>query len=60
MRARSAKRVRRVLSVSEAGLGFQPGPRPMMMEARAADATTKIDPGEQSVAANLTVSFELE
>jgi uncharacterized protein YggE len=54
------KRVRRVLSVSEAGLGFQPGPRPMAMAERSADASTKIDPGEQSVAVNLTVSFELE
>ncbi len=54
------KRVRRVLSVSEAGLAFPPSPRPMAMEARAADASTKIDPGEQSVAVNLTVSFELE
>jgi hypothetical protein len=54
------KRVRRVLSISEAGLAFPPVPRPMAMEARAADASTKIDPGEQSLSVNLTVSFELE
>ena len=55
------KRVTRVLSVSESGMPYQP--RPMMMaEARgmAADAATKIDPGEQTVTVNLTVSFELE
>ena len=56
------KRVRRILSVSEAGLGYQPMPRPMMAEARgAADmAQTKIDPGEQIVSISLTVSYELE
>jgi uncharacterized protein len=56
------KRVARVLSVSESGTTFQPYPRPMMAEARgmAADAASKIDPGEQTVTANLTVSFELE
>jgi len=54
------KSVRRVLSVSEAGITFPTGPRPMAMEARSADASTKIEPGEQSVAVNLTVSFELE
>ena len=54
------KRVRRVLSVSEAGLAYQPIGRPMMAEMRQADALSKIDPGEQSVTVNLTVSFELE
>ena len=56
------KRVTRVLSVSEAGASYLPPPRPMMMEARAqaGDAATKIDPGEQTVAVSLTVSFELE
>jgi len=56
------KRVTRVLSVSEAGATYLPPPRPMMMEARAVagDASTKIDPGEQTVSVNLTVSFELE
>jgi uncharacterized protein YggE len=56
------KRVRRVLSVSEAGQGYQPMPRPMMAEARgdSAMARTKIDPGEQTVSISLTVSYELE
>ncbi len=56
------KRVRRVLSVSEAGMGYQPVPRPMAVEARgAADmAATKIDPGEQTISISLTVSYELE
>ena len=56
------KRVRRVLSVSEAGQGYSPMPRPMMAEGRgAADmAQTKIDPGEQTVSISLTVSYELE
>jgi uncharacterized protein YggE len=54
------KRVRRVLAVSEAGLAFPPVPRPMAMAERSADAATKIDPGEQAVSVNLTVSFELE
>jgi hypothetical protein len=56
------KRVRRVLSVSEAGIGYQPQPRPMAVEARgAADASfAKIDPGEQTISISLTVTFELE
>jgi len=54
------KRVKRILSVSEAGGTYQP-PRPMMMEARAAqDVSTKIDPGEQTVSVSLSASFELE
>jgi uncharacterized protein YggE len=56
------KRVTRILSVSESGTPFQPYPRPMMQEARGmvADAASKIDPGEQTVSVNLTVTFELE
>jgi uncharacterized protein YggE len=63
MYARSlGKRVARVVAVSETGANYQPYPRPMMAEARgmAADAASKIDPGEQSVAVNLTVTFDLE
>jgi hypothetical protein len=63
MYARSlGKRVARIVSVSETGLGHHPVPRPMMAEARLMGdaAQAKIDPGEQSVAVNLTVSFELE
>ncbi|MGQ0559299.1 MAG: SIMPL domain-containing protein [Sphingosinicella sp.] len=56
-------RVRRILSVSEAGMPHVP--RPMMVgmaqaEARDAAANTRIDPGEQRISASLTVSFELE
>lgn len=56
------KRVRRILSVSEAGIGYQPMPRPMAQEARAASdgSFAKIDPGEQTVSISLTVAFELE
>ena len=55
------KRVRRVLSVSEAGIGHQPVPRPMAEARGASDmAQTKIDPGEQIVSISLTVSYELQ
>jgi hypothetical protein len=56
------KRVKRILSVSEAGGNFQPYPRPMAMDMRAMGeaAQSKIDPGEQIVAVSLSVSFELE
>jgi uncharacterized protein YggE len=55
------KRVTRILSVSEAGGFYQP-PRPMMEMAQVRNmaADTKIDPGEQTVAVSLSVSFELE
>ena len=53
-------RVSRVLSVSEAG-GSMPPPRPMMMARdMAQEASTQIDPGEQTLGVTLTVSFELE
>ena len=56
------KSVTRILSVSESGMPYQP--RPMMMgEARgmaANQADMKIDPGEQTVTVNLTVTFELQ
>ena len=57
------KRVGRILSVSESG--NYGGPRPMMDaitvtgSSRGA-AKTEIDPGEQTVAVSLAVSFELE
>jgi hypothetical protein len=53
------KRVRRIVSVSEAGANYAPPPRPMM-RMQAADAATAIDPGEQTVSVSLTVSFELD
>jgi uncharacterized protein len=53
------RRVGRILSVSEAGGGV-PQPMPVMMREQAADAASKIDPGEQAVSVSLAVSFELE
>ena len=53
-------RVVRILSVSEAGLGFMPPPVPVMMRAEAAQAATQIVPGEQTLSVSLTVSFELQ
>lgn len=63
MYARSlGRRVRRIVSISEAGAQYQPIPRPMMAMSRAMGevAQSKIDPGEQVVAVSLSVSFELE
>lgn len=53
------KRVGRILSISEGGGDY---PRPMaMMRAQAASAdSTSIDPGQQTLAVTLSVSFELE
>lgn len=55
------KRVGRILSISEAGPNFAP-PVVMMRQANRGEAadSTSIDPGEQSVAVSLSVSFELE
>src|SRR4051812_47437538 len=53
-------RVVRVVSVSEGG-GNYPGPiRPMVMEARAASADTKIEPGEEKLEVTLNLVFELQ
>ena len=53
-------RVVRVVAVSETG-GHYPVPPPMaMMRAEAADASTKIDPGEQKLQVNLAMTFELQ
>lgn len=54
-------RVKRILSVSEAGGFHLPPPSPVAMRAMAADAAeTRIEPGEQTVSVTLSVSFELE
>ena len=55
-------RVARLLSVSEAGGYAVPPPMPMYarVEAMAADASTKIDPGEQKVQVSVSMSFELQ
>jgi uncharacterized protein YggE len=54
-------RVARILSVSEATMGFVPRGRIGAVRNMAAgDAATQIEPGEQTLSINLTVSFELE
>ena len=56
-------RVRRILSVSEAGASYAPMPQPMMRQMAAAvsgDSVSNIAPGEQTLAVSITVSFELE
>jgi uncharacterized protein YggE len=53
-------RVVRLISVSESsGRYAVPPPMPVMMEARAQSADTKIDPGEQKVEVTLEMVFEL-
>lgn len=53
-------RVVRVVAVSESG-GSYPVPPPMvMMRAEAAQADTKIDPGEQTLQVNVAMTFELQ
>lgn len=57
----TGKRVGRMLSISEGG-GFG-APRPVALDARATldtAAQTKIEPGEQEVAVQIQVSYELE
>ena len=53
-------RVVRLLSVSESGGYAPPPPMPMVMRAQAADASTKIDPGEQQLQVTLAMTFELQ
>ena len=57
-------RVKRVLSVSEAGMGYFPPPPVAMARGMVAgqdsSANVQVDPGEQVLTASLTVSFELE
>lgn len=54
-------RVKRVLAVSEPGVVNMPPIPVMRMEAaQAQDASTRIDPGEQTLTVYLTVTFELE
>jgi len=55
------KRVGRILSISEAGANYAPPVVMMRQAARGAVAdSTSVDPGEQTVAVSLSVSFELE
>jgi uncharacterized protein len=55
-------RVVRLLSVSESGGHAMPPPMPMYARAEmaSADASTKIDPGEQKVQVGVAMSFELQ
>lgn len=54
-------RVVKVVVVSESGGNFAPPPMPMMMaRAEAAQADTKVDPGEQKLQINLAMTFELQ
>jgi uncharacterized protein YggE len=54
-------RVVRLLSVSESGGNYHvPRPMAVMAEARSADASTKIDPGEQKLEVTLGMTFELQ
>lgn len=54
-------RVVRVVAVSESGGYAVPPPMPpMMMEARAQAADTKIEPGEQKLSVTLSMTFELQ
>jgi uncharacterized protein YggE len=53
-------RVVRVVSVSESGGYAVPPPMPVMMEARAQAADTRIDPGVQKLQVNLAMVFELQ
>ncbi|RJF93307.1 SIMPL domain-containing protein [Sphingomonas cavernae] len=54
-------KVKRILSISEAGGYAPPPPMPYVMASRGkAEADTAIAPGEQTVGVTVTVSFELE
>jgi len=54
-------RVVRVVAVSESGGSYPtPPPMPVMMQARAEAANSKIDPGEQKLQVNLAMTFELQ
>ena len=54
-------RVVRILSVSEAGMGYMPPPQAVMLRGAALEqASTDIVPGEQTLTASVTVSFELQ
>jgi uncharacterized protein YggE len=56
------KRVGRILSISEAGANYAPPVVMMRQSARGGGVadSTSVDPGEQTVAVSLSVSFELE
>jgi uncharacterized protein YggE len=54
-------RVVRTVAVSESGGNYAPPPpMPVMMQARADAADSKIDPGEQKLQVNVAMTFELQ
>jgi len=56
-------KVRRILSITEAGAGGPPQPRPMLRMAAMADAeaaSPPVEPGDVSLGVSVSVSFELE
>jgi uncharacterized protein YggE len=53
-------RVARVVAVSESGGYAVPPPQPMAMQAADTRAYTKIEPGEQKLQVNLTMTYELQ
>jgi uncharacterized protein YggE len=55
------KRVARVVSISESGRSYPvPPPMPVMMEARAQAADTKIVPGDQKLEVTVSMVFDLQ
>lgn len=54
-------RIKRIVSISESG-AIEPGPRPMMVMARAVrmEAAPMVAPGEVALGVNVTMVFELE
>lgn len=54
------QRVVRVVAISESGGSYPVPPMPVMMQARAEAANSKIDPGEQKLQVNLAMTFELQ
>jgi uncharacterized protein YggE len=53
-------RIVRVVAVSESSGSYPIRPPVVMMEARAASADSKIDPGEQRLEVNVAMTFELQ
>jgi uncharacterized protein YggE len=54
-------RIVRLVAISETGGSYPvPPPMPVMMEARAQAANSKIDPGEQKLQVTLAMTFELQ
>jgi uncharacterized protein YggE len=55
------RRVARIVAISESGGSYPvPPPMPMMMEARAQNADSKILPGEQKLQVTLSIVFDLQ